>query len=199
MAGVDPGVYVRCTDPSPLNCVVSLNLHRRHLSESQRAIISAKLANIENGQVGGGHDRQAGKFAGLVDQPTAARMLNVSERSLRTAKEILKASPELAEEVEAGEKSLHRAQKEVRRASPAQEEDEMPHVRTADEEMQPHVPISKSEHATGHWYRKAKPSARARFIEAYVLDCEILVNDKDGFKRRLDSWFDRCVRLEGNV
>ena len=34
---------------SPLDYVVSKNLHRRHLSEAQRATVGAKIANMREG------------------------------------------------------------------------------------------------------------------------------------------------------
>jgi hypothetical protein len=38
-----------------------MNLHRRRLNESQRAMIAAKLANIKHGEVGGGHEKAEGR------------------------------------------------------------------------------------------------------------------------------------------
>lgn len=50
-------------------------------------MVAASIANINHGAVGGGHDRQSGKIAGLIAQPEAAAMLNVSERLLRKSKQ----------------------------------------------------------------------------------------------------------------
>lgn len=58
--------------------MASLNLHRRHLSESQRAMVAAKLAALP---VGANQHRS-------IDLPTqaqAAEMLNVSVPSLKRA------------------------------------------------------------------------------------------------------------------
>jgi len=48
-------------------------------------MVAATVANIGHGIIGGGHDRQSGKSAGLVSQLEAASMLNVSERLVRDA------------------------------------------------------------------------------------------------------------------
>lgn len=97
----------------PLAFVISHNLHRRHLTESQRASVAAKLANMERG-------RPADKPANLpllserafpsppaVTQADAARMLNVSERSVRAAKSLQEsASPGIVQKVEEGHMSV---------------------------------------------------------------------------------------------
>ena len=58
---------------------MSMNVHRRYLTTSQRAFIAAQLATLKWGQ------RQSGKFAAVSTQEDAAKLLNVSERSVRSA------------------------------------------------------------------------------------------------------------------
>lgn len=93
------------TDDDPLGFVVSLNLHRRHLNESQRAMVAAKMATLSRG-------RPAEKSANLQisTQAQAADMLGVSERSVATARAVIKeAAPELARAVESGRVSVSAA------------------------------------------------------------------------------------------
>jgi len=66
--------------------IVSRNVPRRHLTAKQRAAIAAGLANIEHGQVGGGHDRQKLENKHLVSEKEAAKLLNVSRSSVQAAK-----------------------------------------------------------------------------------------------------------------
>lgn len=89
------------TGTDPLAFVLSANLHRRHLNESQRAMVAAKLANMQNGQ-------RKRSFANLqstsVTQPAAAILLRVSPRSVANAKAVRDAgSVGLIKRVEAGE------------------------------------------------------------------------------------------------
>jgi hypothetical protein len=116
-----------------------MNLRRRHLSESQRAMVAAKIANLRLGDnqhtVGSANlptlpldpppsaraamtqqqydfRRQGVGFVAPapVSQPDAARMLNVSERSVRAATAVRDhAVPELAKKVEAGQVSVSAA------------------------------------------------------------------------------------------
>jgi hypothetical protein len=84
--------------------VISKNLTRRHLDESQRAMVAAKIATLKDGQ------RQVGQLADVPTQETAATMLNVGERSVRRAREVIeRGDPELVSSVERGEVAVSAA------------------------------------------------------------------------------------------
>jgi ParB-like nuclease domain len=93
-AGVEPA-FVDYRDP--LGFVLSLNLQRRQLNESQRAMIAAKLADMPA-------HRPTDKPANLrTSQSEAAAKLNVSERAVFSAVTVRDhATPELARAVEQG-------------------------------------------------------------------------------------------------
>lgn len=100
----------------PLGYVISLNLRRRHLTESQRAMAASKLANQTQG-------RPSEKGANLpllpeapdnppaiVSNADAAKMLNVSERSVKAARKVREiAVPALVAAVETGVVSVSAA------------------------------------------------------------------------------------------
>ena len=99
IAGVDAD-FRQYNGDDPLAFVISLNLKRRHLNESQRAMVAAKIANAEHGG-----DRRSDQAANLplVSQSGAAEMLNVSERSVRSARTVQETgTPELIDAVERG-------------------------------------------------------------------------------------------------
>lgn len=88
----------------PLGYVLSKNLARRHLNESQRAMVAAKLAKLDHGV------RQTGKFSDVPTQSQAAEKLNVSDRTLRSARIVQEeGTPELVEAVEHGEVAVSTA------------------------------------------------------------------------------------------
>lgn len=66
----------------PVGFVVSLNLHRRHLDESQRAMVAGKIATLAQGS------NQHAPI-GAPSQDNAADMLNVGRRSVQRAREVL--------------------------------------------------------------------------------------------------------------
>jgi hypothetical protein len=101
-AGVEP-LFTEYEGRHPIDYVVSLNLRRRHLDESQRAMVAAKLTNLRVGQ-------RADRIAGSIDLPTAAKMLNVSESSIKRAKTVQRESrPEIIKAVESGDLSVSAA------------------------------------------------------------------------------------------
>jgi ParB-like chromosome segregation protein Spo0J len=93
---------------SAIDFVVSKNLHRRHLDESQRAMVAAKIANLADGQ----RADQAGASidAPAITQSAAAEILNVSRPSVQRARRVReKGAPEVVMAVERGEMSVSRA------------------------------------------------------------------------------------------
>ncbi len=82
----------------PLTFVIDKNLTRRHLTNSQRAMVAAKLANLKDGQT------KAGAPIGApVSQQDAAEKLKVSRRSVQRATKVTNdAIPEVIHAVERG-------------------------------------------------------------------------------------------------
>ena len=89
--------------------VISLNLHRRHLTESQRAMVAAKLANISHG---GNRKDQGANLRVEVSRSDAAELLSVSPRSVASAAKVqAESSPEIVQAVEQGAMSVSLAAK----------------------------------------------------------------------------------------
>lgn len=86
---------------SPLGFVVGRNLHRRHLTESQRAMLAARIAGLGRGRPA----KKARERA--VSQAEAARMAKVGRTSVQQAKKVQERGvPELTRAVDRGEVSL---------------------------------------------------------------------------------------------
>lgn len=82
--------------------VMSMNLHRRHLSDSQRAMLAAERATLGKGQ----RSKKSGKSAG-VQAPTvaeAAKALQVSPRSVEKAKKVAVKGPKVLKDLVSGGK-----------------------------------------------------------------------------------------------
>ncbi len=83
--------------PAPIPSLVSLNLRRRHLNESQRAMAAAKLANMKSGHAASQrqpHEMVAendgvGIPTPCISQREAADLLNVSRSTVIEAKKVL--------------------------------------------------------------------------------------------------------------
>ncbi len=97
------------TESEALTFVISKNLHRRHLGESERSFIAAKISNMPRGQNANLRINDNG-----VSQDAAATLLNVSKRSVTTANKVIQnGTPALTEAVQSGEVSVSDAAKIV--------------------------------------------------------------------------------------
>jgi ParB-like chromosome segregation protein Spo0J len=93
--GVEPVVCEYDGDGEVLDFVIAKNLHRRHLSANQRALVAAKLANLSGGRPSKTARKQA------VTQSNAAALLRVGRSSVQGARQILERGvPELVATVE---------------------------------------------------------------------------------------------------
>ncbi|MDZ4241725.1 MAG: hypothetical protein U1D99_02770 [Candidatus Omnitrophota bacterium] len=101
IAGIVPD-FGQYEGDEPLAYVISLNLKRRHLNESQRAVIASRLANMTK-------HLHKDDMQICISQPEAAEMLNVSTRMVASVKAIEKAAPDLIKEIGEKENLSHQA------------------------------------------------------------------------------------------
>jgi N6-adenosine-specific RNA methylase IME4 len=103
VVGIDP-TFAFYQGDDPVSYVISLNLRRRHLDESQRAMVAAKLATFEHGG-----DRSKSPI-GDLSQGRVAALLNVGKRSVERAADVREhGAPELVQAVERGNVSVSAA------------------------------------------------------------------------------------------
>ncbi len=109
-AGVEPR-FVEWKGEGPLpELALSLNLRRRHLDESQRAMVAARLAKLlvakrKAPDADRGADLLTGKFKKTRDE--AAAMVNISPRMVIYASKVIKdGCPQLIAAVESGALAL---------------------------------------------------------------------------------------------
>lgn len=123
-AGVTPEFVEWDKQGSLVAFVVSLNLHRRHLDESQRALVGAKIKPLfeeeakkrqlvlagsrPNSQIDLSANLRQGEKAKSSEQ--AAQAVNVSPRSVENASKVLReGTPELVQAVEQGQVAVSTA------------------------------------------------------------------------------------------
>ena len=106
--GINP-TYRKWDGKGPLvSFVVSLNLHRRHMNESQRAMVAETLTNLKHGQ------RADAAWAASVTQPEAAEMLGVSRDSVQRARKVRESGDKkLIAAVESGDTTVSAATQHV--------------------------------------------------------------------------------------
>jgi ParB-like chromosome segregation protein Spo0J len=81
-AGINPP-FVRFRGDDPVRFVLAANVHRRHLNDSQRAMLAAQVARLPIGA--NQHAKKEGASIEAPSQSEAAEMLNVSRSSVQRA------------------------------------------------------------------------------------------------------------------
>jgi len=124
VAKVEPVFVTFNHGGDPLKFVIRANLHRRHLNETQRAGVAAKMANMPSHRPNKSANLPTSNLCPLcgethdgrcrVTQTEAAKDLNVSARTVRTYKAVAAAMPELVEKMDSGDMTAHEASKKVR-------------------------------------------------------------------------------------
>ena len=110
--GIEPKLE-EFTGTDPVSFVLSLNLRRRHLTESQRAMVAAELATLGTGRPStkkGSRDP--------ISTKTAAEALQVGTASVKRAKAVLKhGSPALVADIKTGKVPVATAVKQLKAAA----------------------------------------------------------------------------------
>jgi hypothetical protein len=106
LAGIEPR-FAEYTGDDPLQFVRSLNVHRRHLSESQAAVEVALAQDWSKASAHGGARNKAGESG--VTTASRAKNARVSERLQKSADALARKKPDLAAKVVSGELTFSEA------------------------------------------------------------------------------------------
>jgi hypothetical protein len=112
----DPEYETLPPSTDPLAYVISANLHRRHLNETQRGIVAAKIANMRRG----GKEANPSKDGiAKTSQEDAAKLLNVSTKTVERASKLVGGGvPELVTMAEQGKVKVSAAVKFLEKPEP---------------------------------------------------------------------------------
>jgi hypothetical protein len=135
------GVEPKTTDYSgtdPIKFVLSMNLHRRHLNASQRALIAAELSNMTRGNPDWSSPIVEKTTIG-APQGKLAETMNVNRSTVNSGKLLLKeGTPDQIKAVRAGKASVTMIAREIRanRSEAEKAEKQTENVKSHTERMQ---------------------------------------------------------------
>jgi ParB-like chromosome segregation protein Spo0J len=117
--GIKPNIKEWNSDTNPIEFVLSMNLHRRHLTPSQRADIAAKALPAFRQEMKK-RQSEGGKLRAKMPQVETTRarekvaeFVGVSPRYVQDAKKIQKKRPDLSREIMAGRMTIPEAKREM--------------------------------------------------------------------------------------
>lgn len=182
IAGVEP-LYrdVDMTDAEIASYVRSINVPRRHLTQSQKAMFAVDLATMQSGHRTDLEPPALMPEVPPVSQKQAADMIGVSERMVRHAKSVKDNAPELAQPVRDGKIDVQTADKVAK--LPAKERKK---VAKAEDPKKAAKEVLAAE-ATAQAHEEATGEAEVDPANAFVSDVETLCRDMDQIAARLKA------------
>lgn len=200
--GIKPTWLELPENTNPYQYVVSHNLHRRHLNESQLAMVAARLANLPNHRpqkevATGGHLPEE-----PVSIPEAAEMVGAKRTSMQRAKAIIKnCVPEIVAMVDSGELKLGTARHLVDVPKNEQKEIAKGGVRKVKEAASNNKPASSSGKPSKN--KGGKKFAKEPDVAKFVEDVDLLITfiSEHSFHKTMKVLEDRerwtlCERIE---
>lgn len=203
-AGVEPR-FVQFTGDNLVQFVLSVNLHRRHMTPGQQAAIVASAQDWGRAQPEGRPQKQC-NVAPLQTSASRAAESGASLRTQKAADKVAKVSPDLARKVAHGEVSLPKAlaqveNKPAKAAPPPAEEDFGPSEQEIFEseramaaDMDRVRLILESDDALAAMTEKCKQ--QAAMIDKQDWRIRGLVNENADLLRRLKSAMNKLDRIE---
>lgn len=107
--GITP-TYKELDGDDILSAVISLNVMRRSLNETQRAVIASRLETLQHGQRA---DLTRDADLHVLKRDDVSKILNVSPRIVATIKSIQRDAPEFIPFMESGEMTANEAMRKV--------------------------------------------------------------------------------------
>ena len=117
--GIEP-TYEHYKGDDPLAFVLSENLHRRHLTASQRAALAAEVANMTKQDTLKQNTDDQNWSTDKMSNEDASDLFQVAKGYVIEAKAIKRDAPERFEELKKGEKTIQQIKREL--APPSQPE-----------------------------------------------------------------------------